>query len=65
MKNLPAMQETEVWFLGLKDPPEEEVATHSSIPVWRIPLTQEPGGLQSVGSQRAGHDWATKHTHKS
>ena len=45
--------------LGLKDPLEEGVATHSSILAWRIPWTEEPGGLQSMGSQSAGHNWAT------
>ena len=42
---------------------EKEMATHSSIPAWRIPWTEEPGGLQSTGSQRVGHDWATSLTH--
>ena len=42
--------------MGWKDPLEEEMATHSSILAWRIPWTEEPGGLQSTGSQRAGHD---------
>ena len=51
VKNLPAMQETWVWFLGWEDPLEKEMATHSSILVWRIPGTEEPGGLQSMGSQ--------------
>ena len=49
-KNLPAMQETPVRTLGGEDPLEEEMATHSSILAWRIPWTEEPGGLQSVGS---------------
>ena len=48
-KNLPAMQETPVRSLGGEDPLEEEMATHSSILAWRIPWTEEPGGLQSVG----------------
>ena len=56
VKNLAAMQETWVRFLGLEDPLEEGTATHSSILAWRIPWTEEPGGLQSVGSQRVGHD---------
>jgi len=47
----------ESWSLGREDPREEEMATHSSIPAWRIPWTEEPGGLQSTGSQRVGHDW--------
>ena len=42
--------------------PKEEIETHSSILTWEIPWTEEPGGLQSMGSQRAGHDWATKHS---
>ena len=57
VKNLPATQETRVRFLGWEDPPEEGMATHSSILAWRIPWTEEPGGLQSMGSQRVGHDW--------
>ena len=59
VKNLPAMQETqETWVLSLdqEDPLEKEIATHSSILTWRIPWTEEPGGLQSMGSQRAGHN---------
>ena len=48
-KNLPVMQETQVLFLGRDDPLEKEVATHSSILVWRIPWTEEPGGLQFMG----------------
>ena len=51
VKSLPAMQETRVQFLGRKDPLEKEVATHSSILAWRIPWTEEPGGLQSMESQ--------------
>ena len=47
---------------GLEDPLEKEMATHSRILTWEIPWTEEPGGLQSMGSQRARHDWATKHT---
>ena len=58
VKHLPAVQETWVWFLGLEDPLEKEMATYSSIPAWRIPWTEEPGGLQSMGSQRVGHNWA-------
>ena len=54
--NLPAMQETWVRTLGQEDPLEKEMATHSSILAWRIPWTAEPGGLQSMGSQRVGHD---------
>ena len=59
LKRLPAMQETWVLSLGRKDPLEKEMATHSSILAWRIPWTEKPGGLQSTGSQRVGHDWAT------
>ena len=64
VKNPPAMQEgLEIWvqFLGWKNPLEEEMATHSSILAWEIPRTEEPGGLQSMGSQRIWHDLA--HTH--
>ena len=56
LKSLPAMQQTWVRFLGQEDPLEKEMATHSSILAWRIPWTEEPGGLQSMGSQRVGHD---------
>ena len=59
LKNPPAMQELqETWVpsLGLEDPLEEGMATHSSILAWRISWTEEPGGLQSVGSQRVRHD---------
>ena len=55
---LPAMWETWVRSLGQEDPLEKEMATHSSILAWRIPWTEEPGGLQSTGLQRVGHDWA-------
>ena len=53
VKNLPAMQETWVQFLGWEDPLEKEMATHSSILAWRIPWTEEPGKLQSIGSQES------------
>ena len=56
LKRLPAMQKTWVRSLGREDPLEKEMATHSSIPAWRIPWTEEPRGLQSTGSQRVGHD---------
>ena len=56
VKNLPAMQETWVQSLGQEEALEKEMATHSSILVWKIPWTEEPGGLQSMGSQRVGHD---------
>ena len=59
IKRLPAMQETQVQSLGWEDPLEKEMATHSSTLAWRIPWTEEPGRLQSTGSQRVGHDWAT------
>ena len=54
-KNLPAIQETRVPSLGQEDLLKKEMATHSSILAWRIPLTEEPGGLQSMGSQRVRH----------
>ena len=56
VKNLPAMQETQFRSLGQEDPLEEEMATHSSILAWNIPWTEEPGVLQSMESQRVGHD---------
>ena len=56
VKNLPAMQETWVRSLDWEDPLEVGMATHSTILVWRIPWTEEPGGLQSMGSQRVRHD---------
>ena len=56
IKRLPAMQQTRVRSLGWEDPLEKEMATHSSILAWRIPWTEEPGGLQSMRSQRVGHD---------
>ena len=56
VKNLPAMQETRVRSLGQEDPLEKGMAAHSSILSWRIPWTEEPGRLQSLGSQRVGHD---------
>ena len=59
VKNLPEMQDTRVQSLGREDPLENDVATHSSILSWRIPWTEEPGGLQSMGLQRVGHDWVT------
>ena len=55
-KRLPAMWETWVQSLGWEDPLEKKMATHSSILAWRIPWMEEPGGLQSTGSQRIGHD---------
>ena len=55
VKNLPAVQETQVQSLGQEDLLEEGTATHSSVLAWRIPWTEEPGGLQSVGLQRVGY----------
>ena len=62
VKNLPVVQETWVWSLGLEYPLKKGMATHSSTLIWRIPWTKESGGIQSMGSQRVGHDWATWHT---
>ena len=56
VKNLPAIQEMQVQSLGLKNPLEEEMATHSNILAWTIPWTEEPGRLQSIESQRVRHD---------
>ena len=59
IKNMPAMQELqEIWVRSLsrEDPMEENTATHSNIRAWRIPWTEEPGGLQSIGLHRVGHD---------
>ena len=58
-KSLIAMQETRVRSLGQEDPLEKEMATHSSTLAWKIPWTEDPGKLQSMGSQRAGHNWMT------
>ena len=59
VKNLPAMQEIQVQSLGQEDPLKEGAATHCSILAWRIPRTEETDKLQSTGSQRVGHEWAT------
>ena len=59
VKHLPAMRETQVWFLDWEDPLEKEMAIHSSSLVCKIPWTEEADRLQSMGSQRVGHDWAT------
>ena len=59
VKNLPAMQETWVWSLSREDTLEKGMATHSSIHAWRIPWTEKPGGLQSMGLQRVRHNQAT------
>ena len=56
VKNLPMMQETQVRSLGREGPLEKGMAAHSSILAWRIPWTEEPGELQSMGSQRVGHN---------
>ena len=56
------MQETQVQSLGQENPLEKEMATHFNILAWRIPWTEEPGGLQSMGSQRVGHDLATNNS---
>ena len=65
VKNLStqAMQEIQVWSLGLEGSLEKEIATHSSILAWRMPWTEEPGGLQSMEPQRVRHDWAHTHVH--
>ena len=59
VKRLPTMRETQVQSLGWEDPLEREMATHSSTLGWKIPWMEEHGRLQSMGSQRVGHDWAT------
>ena len=59
LKRLPAMRETWVGSLSQEDPLEKEMATHSSTLAWTIPWTEEPGGLQSTGSQRVGHNTPT------
>ena len=59
VKNLPAMQETQVQSLDWEAPLKKGMATHSSILAWRIPWTEEPGGIQSMGSQRVRHECAT------
>ena len=59
VKNLPAIPETQVQFLGQEDPLEKGMATHSNILAWRIPWTEEPDGLQFMGSQRVRHDLVT------
>ena len=59
VKSLPAVWESRVWSPSWEDPLEKEMATHCSILAWRIPRTEEPGGLQSMGSPRVGHHWVT------
>ena len=56
VKSLPAIQETQVQSLGWDDPLEKRTATHSSVLAWRVPWTEEPDGLQSMGLQRVGHN---------
>ena len=56
VKNLPAVQKTRIQPLGGEDPLEKEMAMHSSVLAWKVPLTEEPDGLQSMGSQRVRHD---------
>ena len=56
VKRLPTKRETQVQSLGQEDPLEKDMATHSSILAWKIPWTEEPGGLQSMGLQRVGHN---------
>ena len=63
VKRLPAMQETQVQFLGREDPLEKETVTHSHILAWEIPCTEEPGELQSMGWLRVGHDLQQNHHH--
>ena len=63
VENLPPMRETWAQSLGWQDPLEEGVATQSSVLAWRIPRTEEPGGLQSMGSQRVRQDLVTEHMH--
>ena len=57
VKNLPAIQDTQVWSLDREDPLEKGMATRSSIPVWELPWTEEPGRSQSAGTQRVSPDW--------
>ena len=63
VKNLPALLDTWIRSLSHEDPLEKGMSTHSGILAWKIPWTEEPGGLPSVGSQRAGQDSVTKHKH--
>ena len=60
VKNLPAMQETQIWSQSQEDPLEKGMATHSRILAWRIPWAEEPGRLQSMVLQRVGHDWGLR-----
>ena len=63
VKHLPVMRKTWVWSLGREDPLRKDMATHFSTLAWKIPWTEEPRRLQSMGSQRVGHDWATTLTY--
>ena len=63
VKNLTAVQETQVWSLGQEDSLEKRMATHPSILAWRVARTEEPGRLQFRGSQRVGHDWGLSYEH--
>ena len=63
VKNSHANAETQVLSLGLEDALEKEITTHSSILAWEISQTEEPSGLQSMGSQKVGHKWVTEHAH--
>ena len=65
VKCLPTMWKTQVWSLGQEDPLEKEMATHSSTLAWKIPWTEKPGRLQSMGSQKVRHDWATSLLHRN
>ena len=56
VKNLPAVKETQAWSLDQENPLKKGIDTHSSVLAWRIPWTEDPGGQQSMGSQRVGHD---------
>ena len=64
INNLPAMQDTQAWSLAQEDPLEKEMATHSSNLAWEIPWTEEPRGLQSLGSHRVRHGWATNNNNE-
>ena len=59
VNNQPALQETQIWYLGREDPLDKEMVIHSNIFAWEIAWTEEPDGLQSIGLQRAGQDWVT------
>ena len=64
VKNLPAMQQTQLWSLGWEDPLEKGMATYSSILTWEIPWTEEPGRLKSLGWPRFNYDWVIRHSGK-